>query len=376
MSVVVCICLLGIFYCFFGYPVLVYMYSKNRDSNRRQWQYPDKEISVLMVVCNESEVIQRKITNILNLNYEQSRIQLVIVDDASDDSTVALIKDIKDDRITLIQSDNRQGKASGINRGMEEISTELVLLLDARQVVGRNVLYDLSSWFYPGNRVAAVSGELKFKKVDGSISSGMDAYQKYEKLIRSCEAKINSVPGVSGAIYMLRRDLFEPIPVDTILDDVLIPMNAAKNGDWIGFDERAIAWDIPSDDMEREKRRKTRTLNGNYQILFRNLSWCLPGLHPVWFAYASHKVMRLAAPFLAIIAITLSIILAIQGSIIFIVLSLILSIGVLMYPLSLYFEILNKNKLIRIGTSFVALNWFNLLGFVQYIFSDKKQSWK
>ncbi len=352
------------------------MYSKNRSSNRRQWQYPDKDISVLMVVCNESESIQRKISNILNLNYEQTRIHLVIVDDASDDNTVSLINGFEDDRITLIQSENRQGKSSGINRGMEVINTELVLLLDARQVVSQNVLYDLSSWFYPGCRVAAVSGELKFRKVDGSMPSGMDAYQKYEKIIRRSEARIKSVPGVSGAIYMLRRDLFEPIPVDTILDDVLIPMNAARNGDWIGFDERAIAWDIPSDDMEREKRRKTRTLNGNYQLLFRNISWCVPKQHPVWFSYVSHKVMRLVAPFLAIIAITLSIILATEGSVLFIVLSLSLSIGVLMYPLSLYFKFINKNKLMRIGTSFVALNWFNLLGFTQFLFSDKKQSWK
>jgi biofilm PGA synthesis N-glycosyltransferase PgaC len=224
--------------------------------------------------------------------------------------------------------------------------------------------------------VAAVSGELRLKSTDSDRSSGMDAYQKYEKFIRKTESSISSVPGVSGALYMLRRSLFQPLPNDTILDDVLIPMRAAVGGNWIGYDDRAIAWDVPSDDLKREKLRKTRTLQGNYQLLFRNLSWCLPGGHPLWFQYLSHKVSRLSAPFFGMAAFILSVCLYQQGNDWAGVFAMGIALSVALYPLSLMLPVLNSSKLVRIVSSFIALNWFNLIGFFQYLFATKKQSWK
>jgi cellulose synthase/poly-beta-1,6-N-acetylglucosamine synthase-like glycosyltransferase len=320
-------------------------------------------------------VIEKKIQNIFSLNYPENCISLVIVDDASDDNTVEIIKGFKDSRITLVEQSERSGKAAGINLGMTYIDTELVMLVDARQTVSENSLKDLSSWFYPDANVAAVSGEVKFLEKDAN-ETGMDAYQKYEKFIRNSEASLNGVPGVSGALYMLKRDKFKPIPEDTILDDVLIPMVASQEGDWVGFDERAIAWDIPSDDMAREKRRKKRTLNGNYQLLFRNWKWCIPGFHPLGFEFVSHKVLRLTAPFLAILALILSSMLAYEGDKVYMLVTLLISITIISYPIVLFVPFLEKIKLIRLLSSFVALNWFNVLGFIDYLSNRKSASWK
>lgn len=376
MTVVVFISLILIFYTFFGYPFYLYLKTKNIDSNRLTWKYPDREITILMVVCNEGPSIGKKIENLFNLDYPSEKMKLIVVDDASDDETVEVIRSYNDPRLTLLIQPERSGKSAGLNIGMESAQTELVLLVDARQEITLNSLRDLSSWFYPDSKVAAVSGEVKFRDKSSTNSSGMDAYQKYERFIRKAEALTKSVPGVSGAIYMLRREQFKPIPKDTILDDVLIPMVAAKNGDWIGFDERAIAWDIPSDDMEREKRRKTRTLNGNYQLLFRNLNWCFPWGHPLWFEYLSHKVLRLAAPFLALLALVFSLYLSIQGNGIFSFIAILIALSILVYPVSIMLPVVNRSRIIRIASSFVALNWFNLLGFFQFVFSPRRNSWK
>jgi len=383
-----------IFYTFVGYPLLLKLWLKaSIDSSshncrvRLQCDYK-KEISVLLVACNEAETIRKKIENIFSFNYEKNKIKLFIVDDASDDNTVSIVESYQDlypdNRVILIKNKTRSGKASGLNKGMQKINTELVMLVDARQEINADALMNLASWFYPGSKAGAVSGELKFRseKVIGSkglkskSESGMDAYQKYEKFIRQTESVVAGVPGVSGAIYILRRDLFKPMASDTILDDVLIPMNAAKQGFWIGYDDRATAWDIPSNDMAREKQRKTRTLKGNYQLLFRHLGWCFPGSHPLWFQYFSHKVSRLTAPFFAIGALGISLSLSLQGSYLCGLFSLALIIGVSLYPLSLLYPKVNNISLLRIGASFVALNWFNLLGFFQYLFSANKQSWK
>src|SRR6185369_3596785 len=65
---------------------------------------------------------------------------------------------------------------------------------------------------------------------DRRLGQGVGLYWRYEKWIRGNEARADSTVGTTGAIYAIRRRLFEPIPPDTILDDVLVPTTGSPRG--------------------------------------------------------------------------------------------------------------------------------------------------
>ena len=307
-----------ILYVFVGYPLILSVLVRIKPAVEcRQAPCGNEKFSItaVMIVCNEEKFIVDKINNLLSLQYTEKKLKILIVDDASTDQTVDLIKGFNSDRVTLLKTKERSGKAAGINYAMEHVTSDLVMMLDARQSINFTSAKDLSSWFEVDSLTGAVSGELQFKNEGkNDISEGMDGYWKYEKFIRKSESIIGSVPGVTGAMYMFKRSLYQNIPVDTILDDVLIPMNISKKGYWVGFDERAVALDIPSNDLTKEKMRKTRTIKGNYQLWFRNISFTLPFYHPVWWQYLSHKVLRLLAPYAALLSLIISLIIGNQGS--------------------------------------------------------------
>jgi hypothetical protein len=100
----------------------------------------------------------------------------------------------------------------------------------------------------------------------------------------------------------MRRELYRPLPADTILDDVLAPMRVVLAGYRVVFNEKARAFDRAAVDADAEARRKVRTLAGNYQILTLEPSLLLPWRNPVWVQYVSHKLGRLAVPY-ALLAI-------------------------------------------------------------------------
>jgi len=102
----------------------------------------------------------------------------------------------------------------------------------------------------------------------------------------------------------VRRSLLVPLPADTILDDVFLPLHVARQGSRVVFDGRARAWDRPDLGPQREFRRKVRTLTGNYQLL-QIAPWVLSGSNPLRFRFISHKLSRLAVPF-ALVAMLLS----------------------------------------------------------------------
>ena len=129
-----------------------------------------------------------------------------------------------------------------------------------------------------------------------TIGDGVGAYWKYEKWLRRHERAIRSTLGATGAIYALRRSLWQPLPAETLLDDVLAPMRAVLSGWRVVFEEEATAEDRTAPDAAAEARRKRRTLAGNYQILAQEPRLLAPFANPVWLQYLSHKVGRLLVP--------------------------------------------------------------------------------
>jgi cellulose synthase/poly-beta-1,6-N-acetylglucosamine synthase-like glycosyltransferase len=130
----------------------------------------------------------------------------------------------------------------------------------------------------------------------------VDAYWRLEKAIRQWESELDSSVGCTGAVYAIRRDAFTPMTADTILDDVVVPMQIAAQGLRVRFDPAALAYDPQTLGGEKETRRKVRTLAGNFQMLSRYPSWLLPWGHRLWWKLMLHKYLRLAGPALLVLA--------------------------------------------------------------------------
>ena len=170
-------------------------------------------------------------------------------------------------------------------------------MTDARQRLEPTAIEELMRYFADSG-VGVVSGELVFDPEHQTTTTarGMGAYWEYEKMIRKQESAGGSVPGATGALYAIRRELAKPIPADTLLDDVALPMLAMETGARCVFQDKALAYDIPSQIAAKESVRKRRTIAGVFQLVAMFPRWWLPGGHPCWFSFASHKVTRLVSP--------------------------------------------------------------------------------
>jgi len=127
-------------------------------------------------------------------------------------------------------------------------------------------------------------------------SGHVGLYWKMERRLREAEARLGWLHGVSGAIYALRVELFRPLPHGILLDDLWIPLHVIFAGHSVWFARDAIAWDAPNDSAAVEYRRKLRTLAGNWQLIARLPRLLMPWRNPVFFAWFSHKLLRLLAP--------------------------------------------------------------------------------
>jgi cellulose synthase/poly-beta-1,6-N-acetylglucosamine synthase-like glycosyltransferase len=193
----------------------------------------------------------------------------------------------------------RRGKPAVLNAVTPTVRGEIVLFADARQRFERGTLRALIANFADPH-VGAVSGELVLQPVAGAATAGHGTafYWRYEKFIRAAESRADSTVGATGAIYAMRRALFEAIPDDTLLDDMLIPLRITRRGYRVLFEPAARAWDCTSATAGQEFARKARTIAGNFQLLARERWVFNPFQNRLWFEILSHKALRLAIPVL------------------------------------------------------------------------------
>jgi cellulose synthase/poly-beta-1,6-N-acetylglucosamine synthase-like glycosyltransferase len=265
--------------------------------------------SIVMVVRNEAPVLARKLQNLLQLHYVEDGCEIVVVSDGSSDGSDRILSEYaKHPRVRVVLNQFSRGKAAGLNDAMQIARGEVVVFTDARQKIEPDAVRLLAENF-ADPAVGCASGELMLGDPDsGEAGKGMGLYWRVEKQLRELESCSGSVVGATGALYAVRRSLLIPVPEETILDDVLIPMNVVRQWARVVFYPRARAWDLPDLGTGREFARKVRTLSGNYQLL-QLAPWLLTSANPIRFQFVSHKLLRLIAPFALAAALVTSLVL-------------------------------------------------------------------
>ena len=261
-------------------------------------------VSICLPVCDGAGFLAAKVDSLLAQDYPADRIEILIYCDGCRDDSEAIARALAAEpraggRIRVIVAAERLGKPTGINALAAAARGELLLFNDVRQLLSPGATRALAAALVDA-AVGCATGELVLA---GGAGSGV--YWKYERWIRSQESRFRGVVGMTGAIAMMRRAEFAPLPEGTILDDVLMPMRLVLAGKRVALVGDAQAFDAAFDD-DREFRRKVRTLTGNYQLFAMMPALLLPWRNPIWFETFSHKILRLLAPWFMVVLLLVS----------------------------------------------------------------------
>ena len=282
-------------YTYAGYPFVVWLRARVRPHRDRRAAI-EPTVTIVVVAHNEEACIESRIQNLLALDYPAERRHILVGSDGSTDETVARARRFAHDGVHVVAFRQWRGKAAVLNQLVRRARGEIVLFADARQAFDPQVLRRLVARF-ADERVGAASGELMLTDSTGTpMGRGASFYWRYEKFIRVHEGRAGSTVGATGAIYAIRRTLFRPIPNDTILDDVLIPMRIVQQGYLVQFEQEARAYQAVSRTTQQEYVRKVRTIAGAFQLFAREWWLLNPFRNALWFETVSHKGLRLLLP--------------------------------------------------------------------------------
>ncbi|MGB7553427.1 MAG: polysaccharide deacetylase family protein [Candidatus Korobacteraceae bacterium] len=204
-------------------------------------------VAVLVPAYNEATVIERTVRSVLDSDYKNLRV--IVIDDGSTDATLevtraAFQEEIAAGKVTVLTKLN-SGKADALNFGLEQVTEELFVGIDADTLVAPDAISKLVPHF-SNPKVAAMAGNAKVgNRVNLWTRWQALEYITSQNFERRALNTLNAVSVVPGAIGAWRT---APVRAaggyqhDTVAEDADLTMALLQAGYWVNYEDRALAY--------------------------------------------------------------------------------------------------------------------------------------
>ncbi len=369
-----------IFYSYIGYGIILYGLVQLKRLIKRKSQPVNKyepTITLLVAAYNEENCIKEKIINTLQLDYPANKIEFVFVTDGSTDNTPTIISNHPE--LRLLHQPERRGKISAVEHAMPLIHGEIVIFTDANTFLNREAVRNIARNF-ANDKVGVVSGEKRIlnRDADEAAGAGEGFYWKYESKLKKWDAELYSVMGAAGELFAIRKNLYEPIPKDSLIEDFYLSFKILEKGFVIAYEPEAYALEEPSASIGEELKRKIRIAAGGIQSIVRLSELLNPFRFGVLtFQYISHRVLRWTLAPLALPLVFILNILLLDKSGIY---PWLFVTQLLFYVAALAGYLMEKQhirlKMLFIPYYFCMMNYAVYLGFLRYIKGSQSVIWE
>jgi len=331
--------------------------------------YPS--VSIIIAAYNEDNVIRDKIEKILNLDYPPDKLEIIVASDASTDKTDDIVKEFTSRGVILVRQKTRGGKTSVQNLAVKYAKGEILVFSDATTVFDNQALKKLVRNF-KNPSVGCVGGEEYFVTSPGGISEEAGFFWKYERKLRRLESSFNTMIGVSGCIFAIRKELYERLD-DTLIEDFVLPLKVAGRGFKVMCEREARAYEYPAKSVKDEFRRKARIVSGGINVVVKMKYLLNPFKYPALsFEILSHKICRWLVP-LFMVSLLISNLFLWNDNAFF---RAVLLLQLCFYALAFVGYFYRKIKLLKFISHFCLMNITAVLGMIRFIKGEKKVIWE
>jgi cellulose synthase/poly-beta-1,6-N-acetylglucosamine synthase-like glycosyltransferase len=291
-----------------GYPLAAAALARLRPRRVRARDWTPT-VTIVVAAHDEEDVIERRLQNLLELDYPADSVEIVVASDASQDSTDQIVEGIaaREPRVRLLRCP-RGGKVAAQNLAVRGSTAEIVAFSDANATWAPGALRALVRSLADPD-VAYVCGQLRLQEAEGTNREGV--YWRYEIWLRGRETLLGSITGGNGSIYAVRRSDY--VEVDPRFGhDFSLPYTVVQRGRRAVYDREALAYEKPSRDLEDEYRRKVRMFEHGWLMLLTGRT--LRGVGPLYAVeLISHRYLRYASGLLHVILLGVTIPLVTSG---------------------------------------------------------------
>lgn len=292
------VCGTFVLYTYIGYPALLKLLAVFR----RPWVPPDPpsqwpRISITVPSFNEEATMRGTLESLLALDYPADRRQILIVSDASTDSTDEIVREYAGRGVELFRVEQRSGKTAAENAARAHLTGDIIVNTDASVRVQPDAIRALIRCFSDPTVGVASGRDVSTSTEEESANVGEKGYVGYEMWVRALETRVHGIVQASGCLYAVKKELHDRDMPDSLTRDYGAVAFAREAGYRSVSVDSALCYVPRQRSLRREYKRKARTMTRGLKTVWYRRTLFNPlryGLFS-WMVF-SHKVCRWLVP--------------------------------------------------------------------------------
>ena len=228
--------------------------------------------SVVIAAYNEAAVIERTVSAVLASEYAD--LEVIVVDDGSDDATSEVVRRAfgDDARVTCLTQPNG-GKATAVNHGIGAARGEVIVALDADTLFTPETVGRLARHF-ADERVGAVAGNVRVGNPQGILTKWQSLeYITSQNFDRRAYDLLNCITVVPGAVGAWRASAVAAAggcSSDTLAEDMDLTWTIRRLGWRVANDSSALAYTEAPETLRSLSQQRFRWAFGTLQNLWKH----------------------------------------------------------------------------------------------------------
>jgi cellulose synthase/poly-beta-1,6-N-acetylglucosamine synthase-like glycosyltransferase len=281
-------------YAYVGYPLLLTLLARARPSAP---ELPDPVdwplISITVPAYNEEAAIGATIENLLAADYPVEKRQILVVSDASSDSTDDVVRRYASRGVELLRLPKRRGKTGAENAAARTVRADIVINTDASVRVLPDAIKPLVRVFSDPTVGVASGCDVSVGDSAAESNHAESGYVGFEMALRALETRLGSIIGASGCYYGFRKAVYDPEFPEALSRDFASALIARERG-YRSVSVAAARCVVPrASSLRAEFRRKVRTMaRGLSTLWFKRALLDARRYGAFSFMLVSHKLCR------------------------------------------------------------------------------------
>ncbi|CDI48891.1 N-acetylglucosaminyltransferase [Clostridium tetani 12124569] len=240
-------------------------------------------VSIIVPAHNEEKVIEKTIKSLLLLDYPKNKMEIIVVNDNSQDNTATLLENLKReydmDNLKIINTDNitgGKGKSNALNIGFNYSVGELIAIYDADNTPNKLALKYLVQTIKKDENLGAVIGKFRTRNKERNLLTKFINIEtlSFQWMAQAGRWQLFNLCTIPGTNFIIRRDIIKEIggwDIKAIAEDTEISFRIYKLGYKIKFMPLAVTWEQEPESLKVWFKQRTRWVKGNIYVLLKHM---------------------------------------------------------------------------------------------------------
>lgn len=249
--------------------ILIWLQVLYLDVPEKAKRKDNPSVTIAIAAYNEEKTIEKTINSIIKSDYPKEKIEIIVVNDGSNDKTAEVMKLIIEKHsnfdIKLFNKKNG-GKASAINLALKHAKGEFIGVVDADSTISSNSIKIITRHFTEKN-LGAVISRIKVDKP----KTLLERVQRFEyimsNMLRNLMASIGTLALTPGVLSIYRTELIRKVGgfdenKANLTEDLEIAMRLKYKGYEVRMEPESLVYTIVPQTIRKLWRQRIRWARG------------------------------------------------------------------------------------------------------------------